>query len=246
MTESDPTIASGVIAVVGSRDGVDLTVVAAYVRQIFGKYPNAMLISGGARGVDQAAESTAQGMGKMWRSARPAGPYPHDRGSGKRENLFRIEMFGHPTPQGYDDPWELGAYDTYKDAAYARNTMVAEAGMVLVAFTSGSRGTAHTISEAARMGRRVFIHGPDGAPVQAHTAVCGSCKATMVFTPTPNGKLIPLDVGANPDGNMVVRAGIAIQTEAEDGEDQRMPHHATCPHAARYRGSRAQRRARAR
>ena len=44
------------IAIVGSRDFANLNLVKNIVKQIKEKYPDAIIVSGGARGVDQTAE----------------------------------------------------------------------------------------------------------------------------------------------------------------------------------------------
>lgn len=47
------------IAIVGSRDFSNLDLVYAYVEKIAAKYPQAIIISGGAKGVDRAAAEGA-------------------------------------------------------------------------------------------------------------------------------------------------------------------------------------------
>lgn len=212
--------------------------VSRYMRQLYAKHPDAFVISGGAIGVDRAAESCAKQHKNPWLSYRPKGPVMYDRGNGAEE-LYAVQVVGDPDPGV--DLWDHGCYASYGAAAFARNTFIAQSADVVVAFQAGTRGTANTISEACRLGRRVFIHGPDGAPVQPYAAVCRSCKAAVVFHPTPNGKLAPVDSTVG-EGNMVIRSGVAIVVrEPEPGEERRQSHFATCPQASRHR-----RRARAR
>lgn len=47
------------VAIVGSRNYEDLSFVQSFVRSLALKYPRAIIVSGGARGVDTAAEQQA-------------------------------------------------------------------------------------------------------------------------------------------------------------------------------------------
>lgn len=71
---------------------------------------------------------------------------------------------------------------------------------------------------------------------------CQSCRARIEFVKTERGRAMPLDVDPTPDGNVEIRDGIAhvlgpLEKElVEDPSRLRMPHHATCPDAHRWRG----------
>lgn len=80
-------------------------------------------------------------------------------------------------------------------------------------------------------------------------ARCRACPAEITFGKTVKGRRIPLDLGTDPGGNVVIdRDGISrvfnsptsaqtfIAQEGLDPERQRMPHHASCPNARRFRG----------
>jgi len=65
---------------------------------------------------------------------------------------------------------------------------------------------------------------------------CRACDAEIMWVRTVAGKAMPLDIEPDPNGNVVLRAGVAVvlgpleRTIAEEeGETLRMPHHATCP-----------------
>lgn len=65
---------------------------------------------------------------------------------------------------------------------------------------------------------------------------CRSCDAEITWARTAAGKAMPLDRLPDPNGNVVLRDGVAIvlgplerAIAEEEGETLRMPHHATCP-----------------
>lgn len=86
---------------------------------------------------------------------------------------------------------------------------------------------------------------------QVHIAggfgLCRSCGARIVWATTATGRTMPVDRDTTPDGNTLLYAGIdhysAVVHAGEDLARARerwpdklhMPHHATCPHAARHR-----------
>jgi hypothetical protein len=62
---------------------------------------------------------------------------------------------------------------------------------------------------------------------------CRSCQAAVEWVVTINGKPMPLDLGLQLDGNLVVGSdGIARATEDRPA---RRSHFATCPHAHQHR-----------
>lgn len=71
-------------------------------------------------------------------------------------------------------------------------------------------------------------------------ANCKSCGAEIEWVEGERtGKPMPLDVGAKPDGNLVVVNGKARAFTAEDGKlhrERRTSHFATCPDAKEWRG----------
>lgn len=73
------------------------------------------------------------------------------------------------------------------------------------------------------------------------SAKCSACQAPIIWLKTTNGRSMPLDVTPNPEGNVVIKDGLAVVlggVEAADpliGERRFMPHWSTCPHAAEFR-----------
>lgn len=71
---------------------------------------------------------------------------------------------------------------------------------------------------------------------------CSSCSSKIIWIRTPKGKAMPLDATPNPNGNVVIRDGLAVVLKLEELEtatDRRrfMPHWATCEHAAKHRSA---------
>lgn len=148
-----------IVAIVGSRDGVNLDTVHSYVQALHEKHPTFSLISGGARGVDSCAELSAWTLDHEVVSLRPVEIRP---------DLFQIQQW--IAPPGPGEMWhnttaDYGDYRTFRDAAMARNTFIAKECDVLVAFTAGSHGTANAITEARRFGKPFHVYGPQGTPL---------------------------------------------------------------------------------
>ena len=150
-----------VVAAVGSRDWPQrqLLRVHGYVASIAAKYPGAVIVSGGARGVDQAAEATAHACGLGLISYRP---YEYENmehkpefsietfTEGERAQSIVIEMRRRISP-----PF----FPSYGQAAFFRNGWIAQDCQILVAFHhEGSPGTARTIKIAREFGRKVFVY----------------------------------------------------------------------------------------
>lgn len=107
------------VCICGSRDFRDLTLVHDYIAKL---PAGTIIISGGARGVDQAAEAAAKALG------------------------FDSEVF----PAHWDTEG--------KAAGFRRNTRMVIACDRVVAFWDGtSRGTKHTIEQAAFFQKPVEI-----------------------------------------------------------------------------------------
>lgn len=120
------------IAIVGSRTFPDLTQVVALVMEL---PPDTVVISGGARGVDQAAVWAAGGRGLP----EPKVFYPEFKGASERLEVIRALM--------------------------ARNTLIAEAADEVHAFFPIGRrsgGTFDTVIKAKRLRKYVTIHWEDG------------------------------------------------------------------------------------
>lgn len=115
------------IAVVGNRQGADLSQVLDFIVALHARQPNSLLVSGGADGVDAFAESTWFRLGGRIRSFRPA-PYADG---------FGVEVWNY----GGKQPAEVLSVehhgvqaDDYRSAALYRDTLIAEGCDRLVAF----------------------------------------------------------------------------------------------------------------
>jgi hypothetical protein len=162
-----------IVAVVGSRDFPNIPLVEWFVRRLADKHPGTVVMSGGARGVDKAAEATARACGLAVVSYRPFGPTEYEGEwvwTFPRERLYGIHEYIFDPIDGEkkgEDRWEYGVYRSYRDAAYARNTHVAQmchrmVGFIAVPWTGGTR---HALSEARRFGRERTVYDPWGERV---------------------------------------------------------------------------------
>lgn len=135
------------VAIVGSRDYKDLEAVRRFVRSL---PENACVVSGGARGVDQAAEAEAFAEGFALVSFRP------ERWA---EGYKIIRYTYHPHKASPSFLPLSGEYKTFPQAAHARNSMivakaVAESGS-LTAYWTGQiehSGTFSVIQKATKAG----------------------------------------------------------------------------------------------
>lgn len=114
-----------VVAVVGAREHPDLDEVREYVRSL---PRDVVVISGGARGVDQAAVQAAREMGM-----RTAAWLPQDLA---RQHAGALEEFSH------------------RDALFYRNTMIAIHCTEMTVFVEGSRGGAWDVANQGYRFRR--------------------------------------------------------------------------------------------
>lgn len=142
------------IACVGNRRGADLESVVVFIDALHLAQPDSILVSGGAVGVDQMAESTYFCLGGKVRSYRPV---PHEGGYG-------VEIWNYG---GSESAHVLGpehqrvSFKDYKSAALYRDWMIAEDCDKLVAFYRDDRaklmsGAAFTASLAKDRGIAVY------------------------------------------------------------------------------------------
>lgn len=141
-----------IVGVVGSREYPRMDDVTAFVRGLAAKYPDAIVVSGGARGVDRVAALSAQRVGlstvEFLVVEQSPDVYVHE--------LRVIEAWGQPpiAPIHIETwtEWCDGWYSTFRDAAFARNTWIVKASTQVVSFWDGqSNGTANTHQEATRL-----------------------------------------------------------------------------------------------
>jgi hypothetical protein len=133
-----------VVAIVGSRDFKDLGLVRALVRSL---PEGACVISGGAWGVDQAAEAEADKRGVTYVSFRPFF-------SGGNYIITVVEWSAQ---SGRRDRALPKRYPHFPAAAHARNTMIVrrcveESGAVVAFHNGSSPGTASVIAKAKAAG----------------------------------------------------------------------------------------------
>lgn len=149
-----------VVGIVGSRDFPELSRVRSFVQALARKHPGAIVVSGGARGVDRVAEAEARRQGLALISLRP---YEYDSVRDSRE--FAIERIVHGKQakallERVGLP--LGAYyKRYGGAAFARNGQIVKLADHVIAFwDTHSHGTADTIARAKKKGKLARIYAP--------------------------------------------------------------------------------------
>jgi hypothetical protein len=112
--------------------------------------------------VDRTAEDEARKIGLWVESVRPFSAkgvvdqqtrwgYDVTRWIGQRQ----VESFY----QGTFDEWR-----SFRDAAFGRNEVIVRRSDVVVAFTTGSNGTANTLDHARRLGKSSWIFTPNDQP----------------------------------------------------------------------------------
>lgn len=141
------------LAVIGSRKFPSYEDVVPFGIESYGNGFN-VLVSGGARGVDERAERYAKERGWRTISYRPE----------KYANEYAVRCFDS-TRNPYlvtDAGGMVLTYKTFPEAAKARNWWIVQHGDFVIAFWDGmSSGTAHGIAAAARLGAdyRIWMEG---------------------------------------------------------------------------------------
>lgn len=148
---------SHVVAIIGSRDWPDPERVRDFVRKLATKYPDSTIISGGAHGVDRAAEETAQDAGLGVLSCRVNQDHHCELVWNERADylLGKVAL-------RYIELLLEGDFNTHKQALLHRNTVIVQCADHVVAFWKPqSRGTLHAINHAHSLKRPVFIYRPE-------------------------------------------------------------------------------------
>lgn len=71
---------------------------------------------------------------------------------------------------------------------------------------------------------------------ERQTTECRSCGKPMFFATGISGRPIPIDAAPVPDGNIVIRGGVALVGQTpQPGESRYVSHVATCPHSRAWR-----------
>ena len=139
------------VAIVGSRQGADHKAVVALLEALKAQQPDTIVVSGGAKGVDELAESAWFRLGGRVRSYRPA----------KWGDVYGIEIWNY----GGNQPAQISpcaeqrvTFADFRSAAIYRDWMIAEDADRLCAFyrVGGSPGTA--ITESLARDRSVDVH----------------------------------------------------------------------------------------
>lgn len=138
---------SDCVAIVGSREGANLDHVEGFVADLWRKFPDTTLISGGAPGVDQAAEKCWLEFGGKVKSLRPVKIDTLANG----DESWGIECWelGGDAPRMYRLVNEL-TFGNFQSAAIYRDILIAEAADRVVSFmrSGGSRGAGFTAEMA--------------------------------------------------------------------------------------------------
>lgn len=136
------------VGIAGSRDYPDLAFVSEWVTALASKYPDACIVSGGARGVDSTAEEAAVEAGLSVVSFRVQ----------QEDAAYHISVVEEPALHVHELP---DVFRSFRDAAFHRNTFIAEADRVVAFWDGRSRGTQDTMRKARALGRPLFVYGPD-------------------------------------------------------------------------------------
>jgi len=139
-----------VVAVIGSRD-YQGDIEYALMAELRGA---TTVVSGGARGVDRAAEALGEMLGLHVVSYRPQNFWQDEA------RVFEVHKWVDGRNEGAvcDNDGNPLRYPTFGEAAKARNWwIVRDAGRVVALWDGVSTGTAHGIAAATRFGRPVRI-----------------------------------------------------------------------------------------
>lgn len=140
------------VAIVGSRDWPELDRVGEFVEKLAEKYPTAVVVSGGARGVDRTAEAVALKCGLRVVSYRcVAGhTFRYQRRPDRPDVALAV-------PGG---DYSQGAKNGARDALHRRNGWIIEEADRVVAFDALTGGTKDAVEKTLALGRplvRYFV-----------------------------------------------------------------------------------------
>ncbi len=141
------------VAIVGSRSWPEPDRVALFVGKLSEKYPEAVVFSGGARGVDILAEQTALECGLFVVSYRcTAGKtWRVERAPGKDVVAYMVEGGDYSASNSTE----------VAKALMRRNSWIVAPAARVVAFHDGdSSGTADSIAKAVELRKPTFVYRP--------------------------------------------------------------------------------------
>ena len=140
------------VAIVGSRYGVDQTKVEAFCAALHSKYPDTVVISGGAKGTDTFAEQAWRALGGTVISLRvkehPFGGF----------GVMRFELREYPLATAFD--LTLQGHPTWQEpegALFYRNMLIADECERGVVFWNGRSGGTRLMIDLLR-GRKKPWH----------------------------------------------------------------------------------------
>lgn len=141
------------IAIVGSRNWPDVSIVRRYVDCL---PADTVVVSGGARGVDLAAEGQARRCGLEVASYRVL---QWTDSKGRTDGRFKVERWffepGHADPMKHPQP---NLFESFSAAALFRNGLIIDEAEVVVAFWDGvSSGTTDALKKARLAGKPPLI-----------------------------------------------------------------------------------------
>lgn len=150
--------AEHVVAIVGSRQDMRQSLVQDFVIRLYEKYPTAVVVSGGARGVDEWAEEAARSRGMDLISYRP---YEYFNIYDKKEFSIETVTEGERAQaivvakhRRINPPY----FSSYGKACFFRNRWIVDDATEIVAFwNTVSPGTAHTLALAKQAGKPTFL-----------------------------------------------------------------------------------------
>lgn len=173
------------MAVVGSRDFKPLSNVDRFVLSLTRKYPDAMLVSGGARGVDRQAERSARAYDLELISFRP---YSFWSIADREEFSIETTTVGdHAQSIVVEAHRRINppCFTSYAACAKHRNGWIVDACDHLVAFWDGrSAGTFDSIRRAWKAGKLAAVY-PSEAAIVADLRL--QLDATAVQDPFSKG-----------------------------------------------------------
>lgn len=142
------------IAIVGSREYPDLQRVANFVGGIARLHPDAIIISGGAPGVDEVGESVAHNCGLLVYSIRPYKDHRLDRIRWAELRIAPNDRYpgSRTAPAHLITNRSADSWPNWRDAYFARNEVVVKLSDQVCAFTvDRPGGTTNTINHAHRL-----------------------------------------------------------------------------------------------
>ena len=141
------------IAVVGSRKGANLNDVQQFLTSLHRRHPEAIVVSGGAAGVDRKAETVWGDLGGKVASWRPRK---------LDDESWGVELWSLGGSKDGVQTFPEPSFADFTSAVMYRNTLVVHASERVVAFQAErlSKGTMFTCGFAKDQGKPVHVYTP--------------------------------------------------------------------------------------